>query len=147
MASAVAEGEEFRSAQEVHAALRRRGEQVGLTTVYRHLQLQADRGELDVLRVAEGETLYRRCATGRHHHHLVCRVCGTAREVDGPQVERWAEAVARAEGFTDVAHTVEVFGVCPDCSAAGGRAVPLGTRRARGGRRPAPAASRTPPRA
>ena len=58
---------------------------------------------------------YRRCARGRHHHHLVCRVCGRTVEVDGPDVERWAESGAAEHGFIDVDHTFEIFGTCADC--------------------------------
>jgi Fur family transcriptional regulator, ferric uptake regulator len=35
-------------------------------------------------------------------------------EVEGKAVERWAEEVAGDAGFTDVGHTVELFGLCPD---------------------------------
>ena len=35
----------------------------------------------------------------------------------GDAVERWAEAVAAAHGFTQVRHTVEMDGLCADCSA------------------------------
>jgi len=106
--------EDFRSAQEVHEALRRSGETVGLSTVYRTLQSMADAGELDVLRSENGEAVYRRCSTS-HHHHLVCRTCGATVEVEGPAVERWTRSVAEAHGFRDVSHTLEVFGTCPDC--------------------------------
>ncbi|RTL62296.1 MAG: transcriptional repressor [Pseudonocardiaceae bacterium] len=108
--------DDFRSAQEIHEALRRSGEGIGLTTVYRTLQTLADNGEVDVLRMGAGEAVYRRCGTGEHHHHLVCRVCGTAVEIDGPDVERWAEKLAAEHGFTEVSHTVEIFGVCRSCS-------------------------------
>jgi Fur family ferric uptake transcriptional regulator len=37
-------------------------------------------------------------------------------EVEGRAVERWAEKVARENGFTAVGHTVELFGLCPDCA-------------------------------
>ena len=30
-------------------------------------------------------------------------------------VERWADGVAGEHGFTDVSHTLEIFGTCPDC--------------------------------
>jgi Fur family ferric uptake transcriptional regulator len=105
---------DFRSAQELHDLLRQRGENVGLTTVYRTLQALAESGEVDVLRTDDGESAYRRCSQG-HHHHLVCRVCGRAVEVEGPAVERWAERVAAEHGFTDVSHTMEIFGRCPSC--------------------------------
>jgi Fur family ferric uptake transcriptional regulator len=106
---------EFRSAQDLHALLRQRGENVGLTTVYRTLQALADAGEVDVLRADDGEAVYRRCSSG-HHHHLVCRHCGRTVEVEGPAVERWADRVASEHGFVAVSHTIEVFGTCASCA-------------------------------
>ncbi len=116
VAAALAEMDEFRSAQELHDMLRHRGDSVGLTTVYRTLQSLADAGEVDVLRTNEGEAVYRRCSTGDHHHHLVCRSCGKAVEVEGPAVEKWADTVAREHGFVDIGHTLEIFGTCGDCA-------------------------------
>jgi Fur family transcriptional regulator, ferric uptake regulator len=115
VAAALDELEGFRSAQDLHALLRQRGDNVGLTTVYRTLQALADAGEVDVLRADDGEAVYRRCSSG-HHHHLVCRQCGRTVEVEGPAVERWAERVAREHGFVEVSHTVEVFGTCASCA-------------------------------
>jgi Fur family ferric uptake transcriptional regulator len=109
--------EDFRSAQEIHEKLRRRGEGIGLTTVYRTLQSLAEAGEVDVLRTANGEAVYRRCSS-HHHHHLVCRDCGRTVEVEGPTVERWAEQIAQDHGFTDITHTVEISGRCPSCVTA-----------------------------
>jgi Fur family ferric uptake transcriptional regulator len=107
----------FRSAQDVYAALRGRGESVGLSTVYRHLQSFAEAGESDVIRTPDGETTYRYCGEqARHHHHLVCRSCGTAVEIEGRAVERWAAGVAAEHGFVEVDHTVEVFGICSRCA-------------------------------
>lgn len=108
--------DDFRSAQEIHELLRRSAEQVGLTTVYRALQALAESGEVDVLRSEGGEAMYRRCSA-THHHHLVCRSCGRAVEVEGPTVESWTDRVARENEFTDVSHTIEIFGTCADCSA------------------------------
>jgi Fur family ferric uptake transcriptional regulator len=111
----LAEVDGFHSAQELHAMLRDRGERVGLTTVYRTLQSLADSGEVDVMRPAGGEHLYRRCSEG-HHHHLVCRSCGRTAEVEGPAVETWAEKVAANHGYVNVSHTMEIFGTCPACA-------------------------------
>lgn len=106
--------EDFRTAQQVHDELRHNGEKIGLTTVYRSLQLMADTGELDAIRNADGEMTYRRCSGG-HHHHLVCRSCGRTVEVTGPTVEKWANAVAAEHGFRDVDHELEIFGTCSNC--------------------------------
>jgi Fur family transcriptional regulator, ferric uptake regulator len=86
--------DDFRSAQEIHDLLARRGEKVGLE---------------------DGEAIYRRCSDS-HHHHLVCRGCGRTVEVEGPTVERWTRAIAAEHGFTDVSHTLEIVGSCADCS-------------------------------
>ena len=117
VAAALADVEEFRSAQELHARLRESGDRVGLATVYRNLQAMAADGEIDMLRTDDGEAVYRACSTG-HHHHLVCRTCGRTVEVEGPAVESWAQRMSAEHGFTDVEHTVEIVGTCADCSRA-----------------------------
>lgn len=109
--------DDFRSAQEIHDQLRRGGDAIGLTTVYRTLTVLAESGEVDVLRNATGEAMYRRCESANHHHHLVCRRCGATVEIEGPAVESWAQRVADQHGFSDLSHTAEIFGVCRDCSA------------------------------
>ena len=111
----LARADAFRSAQDIHAALRSGGNPIGLTTVYRALQGLADGSEVDVLRSEDGEATYRACSAG-HHHHLVCRTCGATEEVEGRAIETWAERVAREHGFVDVQHTVEVFGTCRSCA-------------------------------
>ncbi|MEU0540246.1 Fur family transcriptional regulator [Nocardia sp. NPDC005978] len=116
IAALLADIDEFRSAQELHDELRRRGEGIGLTTVYRTLQSLADAGMVDMLRTDSGESVYRQCSTG-HHHHLVCRHCGSTVEVEGPTVEAWADSIAAEHGFTGISHTMEIFGTCPACSA------------------------------
>lgn len=105
----------FHSSQELHDLMRHRGEAVGLSTVYRTLQALAAAGAVDVIVREDGESAYRRCSPA-HHHHLVCRDCGRTVEVEGPAVERWAEAVSAEHGFTEVSHTLEIFGRCPSCS-------------------------------
>lgn len=117
VAAALGSVSDFRSAQELHDLLKQRGQTVGLTTVYRTLQSLAESGEVDTLRTGDGEAVYRQCSSG-HHHHLVCRKCGRAVEVAGPAVEKWADGVAAEHGFTDVVHTLEIFGLCRKCTKA-----------------------------
>jgi Fur family transcriptional regulator, ferric uptake regulator len=112
---ALAQTDAFISAQDLHARMKQGGTPVGLATIYRHLQVLADRGRVDVLRTADGQSMYRACATDRHHHHLVCRQCGRTVELVAASVERWAEKAASAEGFVDVEHTLEIFGTCAQC--------------------------------
>ena len=85
---------DFRSAQDIHHQLRSQGDGIGLSTVYR------------------------KCS-GVHHHHLVCRGCGHTVEVAGPAVEQWADRMADDHGFSDVSHTLEIFGTCAQCRGEG----------------------------
>ncbi|CAB4914130.1 unannotated protein [freshwater metagenome] len=112
--AALLEVDDFRSAQQLHDLLRHQGQQVGLTTVYRTLQALAELGEVDVIVRDDGESVYRQCSDS-HHHHLVCRNCGSTVEVEDPEVEQWAHAVAHKNGFVDVTHTFEIFGLCVNC--------------------------------
>jgi Fur family ferric uptake transcriptional regulator len=105
-------GEDFLSAQDIHAHLRADGQKVGLATIYRTLQSMHEAGQVDALRSEGGEVTYRRCESTRHHHHLVCRQCGRTVEIEGPAVEKWADSMAAKHGYTEVSHRVEIFGVC-----------------------------------
>jgi Fur family ferric uptake transcriptional regulator len=115
---ALDEIDDFRSSQELHDYLRHKGDNVGLSTVYRTLTALAAAREVDVIVREDGESVYRKCS-GTHHHHLVCRDCGRTVEVAGPAVERWADSVARDHGFTEVNHTLELFGLCAEGSGRG----------------------------
>ncbi len=109
--------DEFRSAQDLHAVLRAGGTRVGLTTVYNQLKYLVDSGAVDTIRNDDGESLFRRCSTAQHHHHLVCRRCGRTVEVEATDVEAWATHVARKAGFSAVEHTIELKGTCRSCRA------------------------------
>ena len=106
---------EFRSAQDLHTELRQRGETISLATVYRTLAMLHENQEIDQLVNDDGEARYRRCSGG-HHHHLVCRSCGRTVEIEGPAPEEWATRVAMVHGFREISHTIELSGLCPDCS-------------------------------
>jgi Fur family ferric uptake transcriptional regulator len=108
----------FKTAQQLHRALVDRGAEVGLATVYRTLQALVARGEVDVLASETGESMYRRCATDSHHHHLVCRSCGRSVELSSVEVERWAARIARKHRFSGVSHVAEIFGVCERCTSS-----------------------------
>lgn len=105
----------FVSAQVLHQELHRAGSTIGLATVYRALNALADEGTIDALTL-EGENLYRACSPG-HHHHLICRVCGVAQEIEARAVEAWAKEVAAEHGYSDPQHIVDIFGTCEACNA------------------------------
>jgi Fur family ferric uptake transcriptional regulator len=114
---ALGSNEGFVSAQSLHSTLRDTGSPIGLATVYRALADLAVEGEADSLQSIEGESLYRACTPGQHHHHLICRNCGLTVEIEADAVELWAQSVASEHGFTQPNHVVDVFGLCAECTA------------------------------
>ena len=117
---ALADAPGFVSAQTLHAMLREENTGIGLATVYRALAGLAAQGEADSLQSPEGEALYRACSSVGHHHHLICRSCGLAVEIQANDVEQWAHRMADSHGFTQAEHVVDIFGLCPECTAKRG---------------------------
>lgn len=114
--AALDECPDFISAQALHARIAHEPFSISLTTVYRKLrELEID-GTLDVVRDERGERLYRRRAAVGHRHYLICRSCGRSEPVDSDAVEEWAERIGPSMGFTDVEHTVELTGICTQCT-------------------------------
>jgi Fur family ferric uptake transcriptional regulator len=103
----------FCSARDIYDALRRRGQHVGLATVYRHLHVLAERGEVDTIHTASGESRYRLRASGATCH-LICRACGCVVEADGSEILDWGRQVAAESGYTFTGYTVELSGLCPE---------------------------------
>lgn len=113
VSAALAVGDEFKSAQDLHASLRVAGHNVLLTTIYRILQQSTANGDIDILCNENGEARHRSCSQ-THQHHLVCRMCGKTVEVKGPAVGRWTASMATQHGYRNVSHTVEILGICAD---------------------------------
>lgn len=111
---ALASQENFRSAQDIHALLTVNGETIGLSTVYRNLTEMFEARDVDMIIGSDGESQYRLCSSN-HHHHLTCTKCGLAIEITGEALEVWAKQVGIDNGFTDIAHTLEITGICRTC--------------------------------
>jgi Fur family ferric uptake transcriptional regulator len=105
------------TAQEIYARLRLSGEPVGLATVYRTLSVLSERGVVDEFAHRPGESCYRLCGEG-HHHHLVCASCHGVAELEGCEVDEWLAKAAKKHGFAPTKHTLEVSGLCASCQAA-----------------------------
>jgi Fe2+ or Zn2+ uptake regulation protein len=107
------------TAKEIADRLHERGEDVGVASIYRTLDL------LDKLRLArrvdaaEGVARYEPVdPSGEHHHHLVCQRCGEVRAFEDRELERAIEQLAQRVDYAVDAHDVTLRGECPDCRAS-----------------------------
>lgn len=109
--------ERFLSSQEIHKQLKARGDSLGLATVYRQLEILVEEGHVDSIVSPKGEKLFRHCGVDEdHHHHIICKKCGSTRQIEISEVEAMAEMAAKKYGFSDVSHSLEIFGICEKCS-------------------------------
>jgi Fur family ferric uptake transcriptional regulator len=115
--SALGHVQGFVSAQDLHGLITKEGGAIALATVYTQLKKLVESGDVDLVMTDRGETLYRRCVIDVHHHHLSCRLCGAAVEVDAPDLELWAKDIATKHGYRDLHHVLELNGICATCQS------------------------------
>ena len=102
------------SAVELVAAMKKGGVTADKTTVYRELTFLVGQGL--ALAVQFGDRMKRYELRLGHHHHLVCTECGAVVDValkgDLDAVEK---RLAKKSGFRIDDHSLEFFGLCPEC--------------------------------
>ncbi len=101
------------SAESVHAQVSREMETVSLKTVYQTLHDLAELGEIASLDVGTGMTRFDPNVDDPHHH-LVCRKCGSVRDLVAPFPELRIPEGAEL-GFEVGSAEIVFRGLCPDC--------------------------------
>ncbi len=101
------------SGQELHRQLHQGTSSMGLTTVYRNLQVLIKKGLIRSRHLPTGEVLYTPVA--RDIHHLTCVDCGETRALDECPVETTKLPKKTSQNFELLFHTLEYFGICQKC--------------------------------
>jgi len=101
------------SGQELHRELIRVEKEMGLTTVYRNLQILIKFGLIRSRHLPTGEVLY--APVERDIHHLTCVQCGETSKVEGCPVKDIHAPKQNKKKFQLLFHTLEFFGICQDC--------------------------------
>ena len=106
------------TAKEIADRLHDRGQDIGVASIYRTLEL------LDKLRLtrrvdaAEGVARYEPIdPSGDHHHHIVCEHCGQVTAFEDRALEAAIEQLSRRVEYAIDAHDVTLRGKCPSCSS------------------------------
>ncbi|MBD0282256.1 MAG: transcriptional repressor [Thermoleophilaceae bacterium] len=107
------------TAKEIADRVRERGQDVGVASIYRTLEL-LDRLQLARrVDMAEGAARYEPVdPSGEHHHHLVCDSCGEVSPFEDRELERAIERLAGRVAYAVDAHDVTLRGECPACRTA-----------------------------
>ena len=101
------------SGQELHRELIIGEKGMGLTTVYRNLQVLMKTGLIRSRHLPTGEVLY--TPVERDIHHLTCVQCGETSKIDGCPVKDIHEPKQVNKKFQLLFHTLEFFGLCQNC--------------------------------
>ena len=101
------------SGQELHRELIIGEKEMGLTTVYRNLQVLMKNGLIRSRHLPTGEVLY--TPVERDIHHLTCVQCGETSKIDGCPVKDLHEPKQVNQKFQLLFHTLEFFGLCQNC--------------------------------
>jgi Fur family ferric uptake transcriptional regulator len=107
------------TAKEIADRLRERGQDVGVASIYRTLELLDRLNLARRVDMAEGVARYEPIdPSGDHHHHLVCDRCGEVAAFEDRDLERAIERVAGRLDYAIDAHDVTLRGECPTCHRA-----------------------------
>jgi len=102
------------SPQELYRCLIKKKRKIGLTSIYRCLDLFESLGL--VFKIVNGSSVkYKFCEMENHHHHVICKVCGKAVEIDFCNISDWSEKVMESTGYQVTDHQFNFYGYCKDC--------------------------------
>jgi len=87
---------------------------VGRATVFRTIKLLLDLDMMCRVPLEDGTARYQ-VSEGDHHHHLVCRTCGSLTEFNDPEIDARIAEQARTRGFALQGHSLELYGLCQSC--------------------------------
>lgn len=120
----LSETDEHLSAEDIYIKVHSVNPKIGLTTVYRTLELLINMGLVSKFDFGDGRARYE-LAEGikgaKHHHHLVCTGCG--RIVDYSEFveeektffKRIERELSRKYDFRITNHLVQFYGLCKKC--------------------------------
>lgn len=102
------------SPQELYRDLMKKRRKIGLTSIYRCLDLFESLGM--VFKIVNGSSVkYKFCEMESHHHHVVCKTCGKVVEIDFCNISDWSEKVTESTGYEVTDHQLNFYGFCKSC--------------------------------
>jgi Fur family transcriptional regulator, ferric uptake regulator len=106
------------SAQEISDRLREAGNDVGIASIYRALELLHELGLVQRVEFGGGGARFESLVPGgEHHHHAVCEKCGRVTAFEDERLERQLERLAGRMRHSMRGHDIVIRGDCARCAA------------------------------
>jgi Fur family ferric uptake transcriptional regulator len=101
---------------EIYQNLLKKKRRIGLTSIYRSLDLFESLGI--AFKMANGSAVkYKLCKLWDHHHHIVCKTCGHVEELDFCDISGLSKKVAECTGYEVTDHQLNFYGYCKACKS------------------------------
>jgi Fur family ferric uptake transcriptional regulator len=102
------------SPQELYQILLKKQKRIGLTSIYRSLDLFESMGM--VFKIINGSSMkYKLCEIEDHHHHIICKACGSVVELNFCDISDWSKKVTESTGYQVIDHQLNFYGFCKAC--------------------------------
>jgi Fur family ferric uptake transcriptional regulator len=111
---AIENSDDHISAEEVYTQVIARYPNVNISTVYRTLDLLKQLALVTETDLGGGRFRYHPADKG-HHHHLVCRQCGTIIDLDESLLAPLEKALLREHDFVAELRHLAITGLCSRC--------------------------------
>ena len=111
---AVEASEDHISAEEIFKQAHAKYPYLNISTVYRTLELMKTQGFVAESDLGGGRLVYHPVGKA-HHHHLVCRKCGSVQDVDESVFDRLNTDLKKRYGFDAELEHMAIFGTCKKC--------------------------------
>jgi Fur family transcriptional regulator, ferric uptake regulator len=112
----IVQAERHLTPAEIYRQAKTKYPHLGLTTVYRTLDLLIELGFVQRVHLADGCHSYA-ASVQEHGHHLVCSVCGRAEEFSECDLESLMQSLRAKTGYQIDVHVLELMGQCPSCQS------------------------------
>ena len=98
---------------EIFSGLRKQA--IDRVTLYRCLTAFEEIGLVRRCEFGDGTSRYElQLDPDQHHHHIICKQCRKSESLEHCELPTF-EKQAKRLGFSQVTHSLELFGVCNDC--------------------------------
>lgn len=100
-------------AEEIYLKLKEKGIDLSLSTVYRNLDMLQKQGIVVKAYMLNEDKA--RFGLASKKNYLVCQNCKKIVIIDNCPFEKFKEELIEVHGFDILGHSIEVYGICPEC--------------------------------
>lgn len=106
----------LQSAEDIYDKCRNIDSSISYPTIYRTLDILVEAGMVRKSHFNQGKSWYEASDNNLHHHHLLCKECGTKIPIKACPLGSLEADLQRTQ-FKVLDHQFEILGICKDCQS------------------------------